>query len=58
MKKTGATAAVREETPGDFEEVRRVNEAAFGRADEAELATGALRGVHGLLKYGPAFARF
>lgn len=28
---------IREETPDDQEQVRRVNEAAFGRADEADL---------------------
>lgn len=35
---------VREETPGDFPEVRRVNELAFGRAQEAALVE-ALRAV-------------
>ena len=35
-----ASVAVREEHPGDRLEVRRVNEAAFGRSDEANLIDG------------------
>ena len=37
MNESTAPAVVREEKPEDYQEVRRVNEAAFGRPDEAEL---------------------
>ncbi|HTS51359.1 MAG TPA: N-acetyltransferase [Bryobacteraceae bacterium] len=35
--RTNATLFIRDEQPGDREQVRKVNETAFGRSDEADL---------------------
>jgi putative acetyltransferase len=41
------TLAIRPATAGDLESIRRVQTAAFGRPDEAELALRVIAGVHG-----------